>query len=152
MADFTLRPMTIADYEAAYALWAKTEGMGLGESDTREAITFFLDRNPGLSQVACDASGSLLATVLCGHDGRRGYLHHLAVTPAHRKKGIGRALVNTCLDKLAALKIAKCNLFLMAANKAGREFWLHERWTAREDIVLVQKTLIPEKKVCCKTC
>jgi putative acetyltransferase len=152
MTNFTLRPLSLADYEAVYALWQRTEGMGLGASDTREAIAFFLERNPGLSLVACDASGHIVGAVLCGHDGRRGYLHHLAVERSHRKHGIGRALVDACLDKLAALKIEKCNLFLIAANADGRTFWLHQGWTAREDIVLVQKELKPEGKGCGCTC
>jgi putative acetyltransferase len=146
MDNYTLRPLTIADYDAVYALWQRTEGIGLNESDTREAIASFLDRNCGLSLVACDANGAILGTVLCGHDGRRGYLHHLAVARTQRKRGIGRALVDACLAKLAALKIEKCNLFLFADNTEGRTFWLHQGWTAREDIVLVQKTLTPEKK------
>lgn len=145
-AAFTLCPLTIADYEAVLALWQRTEGMGLGASDTREAIAFFLERNPSLSLVACDATGKILGAVLCGHDGRRGYLHHLAVEKSVRKTGIGRALVDACLDRLAALKIEKCNLFLMAGNTAGRTFWLHQDWTAREDIVLIQKDLKPEGK------
>jgi len=152
MAEFSLRPLTIADYDPVYALWLQTEGMGLGESDTREATASFLDRNPGLSLVASNAQGTIVGTVLCGHDGRRGYLHHLAVARAQRKKGIGRALVDACLEKLATLKIVKCNLFIFADNTAGRTFWLHQGWASREDIVLVQKTLTPEKKSCSCTC
>lgn len=152
MKNFALRPLALADYDAVYALWSRTEGMGLGASDTREAIAFFLDRNPGLSLVACDATSHIVGAVLCGHDGRRGYLHHLAVEKDLRKHGIGRALVDACLDKLAALKIEKCNLFLIAANTEGRTFWLHQGWTAREDIVLVQKNIGPGKTGCGCTC
>lgn len=141
MENFTLRSLTIADYDAVYALWLQTEGMGLNDSDTRDAIAAFLDRNEALSAVACDEAGQIIGAVLCGHDGRRGYLHHLAVALAQRKRGIGRALVNTCLEKLAAIKIQKCNLFLFDSNTDGRAFWLHQGWTAREDIVLVQKDL-----------
>jgi ribosomal protein S18 acetylase RimI-like enzyme len=149
MSDFTLRTLTIADYDAVYALWQQTEGIGLNDSDTREAIAAFLDHNPNLSQVACNEAGQIVGTVLCGHDGRRGYLHHLAVNRADRKRGIGRSLVNECLNKLAGLKIQKCNLFLFANNTPGRTFWLHQGWTAREDIVLVQKELKPGKSCGC---
>lgn len=147
--NYTLRPLIIADYDAVYALWQQTEGMGLNDSDSREAIAAFLERNPSLSVIACDSNNQIIGAVLCGHDGRRGYLHHLAVARAHRKQGIGRALVNTCLDKLAALKIQKCNLFLFASNTEGRTFWLHQDWAAREDIVLVQKDLKPGKSCGC---
>jgi putative acetyltransferase len=152
MKNITLRPLTIADYDDAYALWLKTEGMGLNASDSREAIASFLDRNPALSLVACNSNGAIVGTVLCGHDGRRGYLHHLAVEKASRKKGIGRALIDACLDKLGALQIQKCNLFIFASNTEGRNFWLHQGWSAREDIVLVQKELKTEGKGCGCSC
>jgi putative acetyltransferase len=149
MDNYTLRPLTIADYDAVYALWLQTEGMGLNDSDTCEAIAAFLERNHGLSAVACDATGRIIGAVLCGHDGRRGYLHHLAVARSHRKQGIGRALVDICLDKLATQKIQKCSLFLIANNTEGRTFWLHQGWSTREDIVLVQKELKPSQSRGC---
>lgn len=152
MKNITLRPLIISDYDPVYALWLKTEGMGLNASDSREAIASFLDRNPELSLVACDSNGAIVGTVLCGHDGRRGYLHHLAVEKTSRKQGIGRALVDACLDKLAALKILKCNLFIFASNTEGRTFWVHQGWSARGDIVLVQKELKSESKDCGRSC
>ena len=69
--------MTMADYPAVRSLWERTEGMGLNESDTPEAIAMFLERNPGLSLVIDSPDGEIVGAVLCGHDGRRGYLHHL---------------------------------------------------------------------------
>jgi putative acetyltransferase len=147
MDNYTLRPLTNSDYDVVYALWQKTEGMGLGDSDTREAIAAFLERNCSLSVVACSSDGQIVGAVLCGHDGRRGYLHHLAVALAHRKQGIGRALVDEVLAKLAAHKIQKVNLFLFAEHSEGRTFWQHQGWTAREDIVLMQKVLKPDSGV-----
>ncbi|HXA14825.1 MAG TPA: hypothetical protein VNW23_06825 [Opitutaceae bacterium] len=73
-----LRALTPTDYDAVFALWQASEGMGLNESDTRDAITSYLVRNPGLSLVA-EVENKIAGAVLCGHDGRRGYLHHLAV-------------------------------------------------------------------------
>ena len=144
MSTYTLRTLTIADFESAYALWQQTEGIGLNESDSRESIAAFLERNKDLSIVATNkADGKMVGTVLCGHDGRRGYLHHLAVVPEYRRQGIGRALVNGCLDRLASLNIKKCSLFLFASNIPGRTFWLKQGWSTREDIVIAQKVLTP---------
>ena len=121
-----LRPMSPADYPAVRALWSRTEGMGLGESDTEAAIAAFLGRNPGLSMVAVAAPGTLLGAVLCGHDGRRGYLHHLAVDAAHRGRGLGRRLVASCLGALEREGIAKCNIFVYRDHDAGIAFWRHQ--------------------------
>jgi N-acetylglutamate synthase len=138
--NHAIRPMTIADYEAVLQLWQKTEGVGLNESDGREPIESFLARNPGLSQVALNGA-HIVGAVLCGHDGRRGYLHHLAVTKTHRKQGLGKALVEACLADLARLGIPKCNIFLFADNAEGEAFWKHNGWAKRTDLQVMQKPL-----------
>ncbi len=88
-SDVQYAPMTVADYEAVSALWRVTPGLGLGASDAREPIGRYLERNPGSSFVARIA-GEVVGAVLCGHDGRRGYLHHLAVAVRCRGRGVGR--------------------------------------------------------------
>jgi putative acetyltransferase len=134
-----LRPLRLADYDAVASLWKRTEGIGLNESDTRAAIGGFLRRNPGLSTVAV-AGDRIVGAILCGHDGRRGYLHHLAVARAWRQRGLGRALVARSLEGLRAAGIPKCNLFLFADNTAGRAFWRRLGWAVRSDLRLVQKS------------
>lgn len=140
-AAFRLRTLVADDYDRVYALWKNTEGVGLSSSDSREGIEFFLKRNPGLSRVAVDSEERLLGTLLCGHDGRRGYLHHLAVIASARRAGIGRALVEAALADLRKLGIAKCNLFLIADNETGRAYWNHIGWKFRTDLVVVQAEL-----------
>ncbi len=145
-AGYLLRPMTANDHAAAHALWTTTEGMGLGESDSLCGIRRFLARNPGLSLVvhtktADDSHCHIVGTVLAGHDGRRGYLHHLAVARDHRGRGIGRALVENALEALRREGIGRANIYLYASNDAGRAFWLHEGWRLRDDIVVMQKLL-----------
>jgi putative acetyltransferase len=130
--------MTAADYDAAFALWQQTEGIGLSAADSREGIDAYLARNPGLSLVARE-DGRLVGTCLCGHDGRRGYLHHLAIVPTHRDRGLGRRLVQSCLERLAALGIDKCHAFLRADNSAGLAFWRAVGWQERMDVKLVSK-------------
>jgi ribosomal protein S18 acetylase RimI-like enzyme len=134
-----LRPLRLADYAAVLTLWKKTEGIGLNESDTRPAIAAFLRHNPGMSAVAI-AGGRVIGAVLCGHDGRRGYLHHLAVARRWRRRGLGRSLVEFCLGKLHAAGIPKCNLFLFSNNSAGKTFWRSLGWSVRSDLRLVQKS------------
>jgi putative acetyltransferase len=144
-AEPRLRSMRLADYPGVMALWKKTEGIGLNESDSRPAIAAFLKHNPGLSTVAV-ADGRVVGAILCGHDGRRGYLHHLAVAPKSRRQGLGRALVGRSLENLRAVGIPKCNLFLFSDNTAGRAFWKRLGWTLRSDLLLVQKSTAPERK------
>jgi len=135
IADFTP-----ADYDDALALWQVTEGITLRDADSREGIERYLLRNPGLSFTARDAGG-LVGTVLCGHDGRRGYLHHLAVAPSHRRQGLGRRLIDRSLAGLRAIGIEKCHLFVVAENHPARDFWRRLGWVEREDIVTMSITL-----------
>ena len=135
--------MTPADYAAVAALWRRTEGVAQNESDTEPAIAAFLRRNPGMSSVAVTEAGEVIGAVLCGSDGRRGYLHHLAVEPAERKRGVAARLVARCFAELASQGIAKCNLFLFDDNAAGAAFWEHGGWLARTDLVVYQKGVLP---------
>jgi len=148
-ACFPVRSMDAADIPAALALWRVTEGMGLGDSDRPERLAVFLDRNPGLSAVAEDSAGTLIGAVLCGDDGRRACLYHLAVQRERRKSGVGRALVAHCLAGLTARGIEKCNLFLLASNVEGERFWRHEGWTWRENLKVFQKNVAAGTKVDC---
>jgi len=79
-----IKELTIKNCEEVLSLWQSTEGVGLDRDvDTKERIGIYLQRNPGLSFAAFE-KGKVLGAVLCGHDGRRGYLHHLTVAEAHR--------------------------------------------------------------------
>lgn len=138
---YHIRAMTIDDYDPVIDLWQATEGMGLSQADTRESIARYLDRNPGLSLVAIGEQDELAGAVLCGHDGRRGLLHHLAVRDTYRGKGLGSALVESCLDKLAADGIEKCHLFVYTRNQSGRAFWQNTGWYERPELVLMSKDI-----------
>ncbi len=134
MTEITISAMTMADYDEAMALWRITEGMGLRPADERQHIARYLARNPGLSFVARDGD-RLVGTVLCGHDGRRGYLQHLAVEKAYRRQGIGRALVSQVLAALRAIDINKCHLFVIKTNVQAVDFWQRIGWFVRDDLV-----------------
>ena len=73
-----IRTMTIDDYDDVIALMKETPGISLRDADSLPATERYLQRNPGLSFVAV-ASGAVVGCVMCGHDGRRGYLQHLLV-------------------------------------------------------------------------
>jgi ribosomal protein S18 acetylase RimI-like enzyme len=78
-----IRPMTADDYAAVMALMSGTPGIAVRAADSPEAVARYLARNPGLSLVA-EGDDGLVGCVFCGHDGRRGYLHHVVVAPDHR--------------------------------------------------------------------
>ncbi len=135
-----IRAMTIADYDDTFALWQSIEGLGLSNADSREGILRYLERNPGLSLVAREDNGRLAGAVLCGHDGRRGYLHHLAVRPDCQGQGLGRKLAETCLAALHQEGIGKCHIFVKRSNAAGQAFWQRTGWIER-NLVLMSRDI-----------
>ena len=126
-------PFELDAYEQVFALWQKCEGVGLSDADSREGIAAYLKRNPGFSFVA-KANGTVVGAVLCGHDGRRGYLNHLGVHPEWRRRSIGRRLVEQCLGALRSAGIQKCHLFVFNHNDDGFRFWKSLGWTPRSDL------------------
>lgn len=131
MMDWHLEPLQPADFAQVRALWDSCAGVRADE--TEGEIARYLERNPGLSCVA-RAGERMLGAVLCGHDGRRGYLYHLSVAGDSRGQGIARALVARSLSQLQSLGIRRCTLFVLADNDAGVTFWKQLGWRERIDL------------------
>lgn len=128
-----IRVMTVADYDAVYALWLSCKGMGLNDvDDSREGIARYLARNPDTCFVAED--GGVVGVILAGHDGRRGYIYHTAVHPDARGWGIGSALVQRALAALKACGISKVALVAFSRNEGGNAFWEKQGFKLREDL------------------
>jgi ribosomal protein S18 acetylase RimI-like enzyme len=132
--DVRIDEMTIEDYEQVRSLWEGSEGIKLSEVDSRDAIARFLEHNPGLCYVARD-NDDIVGVVLCGHDGRRGYIDQLAVHESHRRRGIGRALVSRCVYNLMRMGIRKWHLFVLEDNEEAIAFWNRLGWAQRVELV-----------------
>ena len=141
MADERIRPMTLNDYDRVHALWMSCQNMGLNDlDDSREGIGRYLRRNPTTCFVA-EAGDALAGAILAGHDGRRGYIYHMAVAEAHRRRGVGTALLDRCLDALKAEGINKVALLVFKYNEAGNAFWEKQGFTVREDVAYRNREL-----------
>jgi len=140
MNKHILRVLTINDYDRILELWKRTPGMGLSDADSREGINAFLERNPGMSFV-CVEGEKIIGTILCGHDGRRGYIYHLAVDMAFRKQGIGRQLTRVSLDALRRMGIVKCHLFVYRDNTEAELFYENMEWKKRTTLDIFSKDL-----------
>ena len=132
--------MTIDDYNEAYSLWIEC-GNGLNDKDdSYDGINRYLKHNPNTSFVAvCD--GKIVGVILCGHDGRRGIIHHTCVSSNFRKKGIASKLVELALDALKKEKINKVLLVAFKKNEIGNAFWESQGFSLREDLNYRNKSL-----------
>ena len=127
MPSIITREFTINDYDEATALWDLVEGVEVAEGDPREDIHAYLRRNPGLSRVA-EEHGKMVGAVLCGHDGRRAWIYHLAVAPTHRGRGIGNRLLQECVTNLRGTGVKRAIILVAGDNALGRSFWLRNGW------------------------
>lgn len=142
----TIRTMTPQDYDASYALWTRTAGMGMRSiDDSREGIARFLLRNPTTCFIA-EEHTTLIGTILCGHDGRRGYIYHATVDDAYRRHGIGKALVEAATDALIAEGIQKVAFVVFKTNEKGNAFWQSLGYDERPDLVYRNKSLNPDNQ------
>jgi N-acetylglutamate synthase len=118
--------MKMDRYQELIDFWKNTEGLWASDDDSYENLKIFLKRNPGLSFIAI-SENRIVGTLKCSHDGRRGFLHHLAVKKEFREEGIAKALINKCLEKLLQAGITgdKVRVFVLDTNKPALEFWKH---------------------------
>lgn len=126
-----LRALQSSDLPAAIELWNGAEGVSIAEGDSPAELEAYLLRNPGISQAAF-AGERLVGAVLAGHDGRRGFLYHLAVAPSHRGSGLGRRLVTQALAPLRAAGIRRVLILVAKDNDAGHAFWSRCGWEDME--------------------
>lgn len=136
-----LKILTIEDYDALYDMWINTPGMGLNETDdSREGIEIYLKRNPNTCFAAFE-DGRLVGAILSGHDGRRGFISHTAVSVNCRKQGMGRQLVEAAMDALEREGIHKVALVVFERNQLGNAFWERLGFVSREDLVYRNKNI-----------
>jgi len=126
----TTREFVMSDYDDVIALWEGVEGVEICEGDSRQEIAEYLKRNPGLSRVAV-LDDKIVGAALCGHDGRRGWIYHLAVAPTYRRQKVGNVLLESCVDALRAIGLKRAIILVAGDNPGGHDFWLRNGW---EDI------------------
>lgn len=136
-----IKTMTISDYPDLFTLWKNTPNMGLRSlDDSKEGISAFLKRNPNTSFTAYE-DGQLVGAILCGHDGRRGYIYHTVVLPKYRNRGIASSLVEMAVNALKEEGITRVCLNVMETNEQGKSFWLGKGWEKKDFLGFYSKSV-----------
>lgn len=91
--------------------WETAASGVLSGSESVKNLTDYIIRNSGFSFVAYEGS-KVMGTILCGHDGKRGYLHHIAVDPSYVGTGLVTQLVNHALGVLGSEGVKRCHIFV----------------------------------------
>lgn len=144
MDDISFIPMGPEHYDRVLDFWMTMEGQGLRtfpeECDSRESFARYVVRNPGMSFVAF-AGDDLIGTVQGGHDGRRGYIYHLAVHPDYRGRGLAEALVERSVEALKKEGLSRVHAILRKDNDSGNEFWEKQGYVVQEEVEILSKYL-----------
>ena len=114
----SIAPIGDADVADVVALW---QACGLTRPWNDPAADIALARRgPNSAILIGRDGGAMIATAMVGHDGHRGWVYYVAVDPARREKGFGRAIMNAAEDWLRQAGIAKLQLMVRRENaKAG---------------------------------
>ncbi len=136
-----IRLMTIDDYQKVYDLWSRTPNVGLNDiDDSIEGISKYLNRNQNTCFIA-EENTHIIGVILSGHDGRRGYIHHMAVSESKQRQGIGEILLDRALKALKSEGIHKVALVVFEKNVKGNSFWEKNGFIAREDLIYRNRAL-----------
>ena len=136
-----LRPYAAADESAVVELWRRCE-LTRPWNNPHKDIQRKLTTQPELFLVG-ELESRIIATVMAGYDGHRGWVNYLAVAPEHRGKGYGRQLMQHVEERLTAIGCPKLNMQVRASNKAALEFYRKLGYSVDEAVSL-GKRLIPD--------
>jgi ribosomal protein S18 acetylase RimI-like enzyme len=136
-----IRAFQLADEAAVVALWERC-GLTRTWNDPRKDIARKLAVQPELFLVA-EADGAVVATVMAGYEGHRGWVNYLAVAPQHRGKGLGRALMRRVEETLKDRGCPKLNVQVRTANAEALQFYRRLGY-AQDEAVALGKRLIPD--------
>lgn len=122
-----VRAFAPEDEDGVARLWSEVFPDDPPRNDPRAMIARKLDRDRELFWVAID-DGDVVGAVVAGYDGVRGWVYHLAVAPAHRKRGIATALVEQAVESLRSLGCVKVNLQVRRGNEGVLGFYEALGW------------------------
>ncbi len=143
MMEYTIKQVTIADYDAIYELWSSTEQSRRALNpvdDSKEGIDRYLRRNPNTCFAAVKDE-KIVGVILAGHDGRRAIIHHLCVHPDCRRMGIAAHLVSLAEDALKKEGIQKIFGLVFKDNEPANAFWEQQGYSIRTNLNYRNKSL-----------
>jgi len=134
---------TMRYYHEIIDLW-KRSGIEVSSSDTRDEIARILKRNPDLFLIGKE-NEKVIAVVMGAFDGRRGYVHHLAIDPDYQKKKYGKMMMDELIEKFQVKKAHKVHLFIEKYNKEVVDFYRKLGWEVRDDLIMM--SFVPDKRL-----
>ena len=141
MMNMEIRPFDPSDEESVVQLWTAC-GLVVPWNNPHRDIQRKLKVLPEMFLVAC-LDGQIIATVMAGYDGHRGWINYLAVHPQHQHSGIGRRMMDEAESRLRAIGCPKINLQVRGKNVAVIRFYERIGFK-KDDVVSLGKRLDPD--------
>jgi ribosomal protein S18 acetylase RimI-like enzyme len=142
MMKMEIRPFDPHDEESVVQLWTDC-GLVVPWNNPHRDIQRKLKIQPEMFLVACSDS-QIIATVMAGYDGHRGWINYLAVHPQYQHSGIGRRMMDEAESRLRAAGCPKINLQVRSKNATVIEFYERIGFKT-DDVVSLGKRLEPDK-------
>jgi ribosomal protein S18 acetylase RimI-like enzyme len=136
-----IRPYQQADESAVIALWDACK-LTRPWNDPRKDIARKLQVQPELFLVG-EVAGSVMASIMAGYDGHRGWVNYLAVQPGLQRRGYGQALMQAVEQELLAIGCPKINLQVRSNNASVLAFYRHIGYV-QDEVVSLGRRLIPD--------
>jgi len=134
-----IRTYNPRDYEAVRSLWEKA-GIQLTLSDRKAELHRVLQYNPDLFLVG-EIDNQLVVALMGTYDGRRAYVHHLAVDPEYQHQGLGTQMMAHFESILKEKQVVKYHLMVERWNGKVVPFYEQLGWYERTDLILLSKDL-----------
>jgi putative acetyltransferase len=131
--------MTQNDFEEVRILW-KDSGIELSQSDDINELKRMILHNPNYCLVI-ESEKKIIGAVLGGFDGRRGWIHHLAIHPSHQKMGYGKLLLDALILAFETDNVIKIKLEVLESNNKVIEFYKKLGWDLRKEITTMSLNL-----------
>lgn len=139
-----IRPFQLDDEEAVISLWRSCD-LVRPWNDPSKDIRRKLQVRPELFLVGL-LDGRVIACVMAGYEGHRGWLNYLAVAPEHQRRGYARAIVDEAEQLLRAAGCPKINLQVRTSNRGVIEFYQRLGYSV-DDVVSMGKRLEHDDRV-----
>ena len=141
MPNLTIRPYNESDEDAVVSLWRQC-GLTVPWNDPHKDICRKLAIQRDLFLVGL-AENKIVASVMAGYEGHRGWINYLAVSPTCQKKGYGRLMMDEAEIRLRNLGCPKINLQVRTSNTGVIDFYKTLGYTI-DEVVSMGKRLDPD--------
>ena len=139
MEEINIQTMTKADIGPVRDLWIKT-GFELSYSDQPSELERMINHNPDLCLVLLRKS-EIIGCLLGGFDGRRGWIHHLAIHPEYQQNHFGTLLMKEITKRFQSLRVGKIKIEILETNQEVIQFYLSLGWSLRSELSTMSLTL-----------